>query len=88
MAVTKTPFIPVYELVSATKSGFKFANTDASSISINIILVFGCQNILFSDLLIQGDVAFDHRMLLKENVQHLKVFFILLLNKKFDDTLM
>lgn len=50
--------------------------------------MFGCQNILFSDLLIQGDVAFDHRKLLKENVKHLKVFFILLLNKKFDDTLM
>ena len=50
--------------------------------------MFGCQNILFSDLLIQGDVAFDHRKLLKENVKHLKVFFILLLNQKFDDTLM
>jgi hypothetical protein len=50
--------------------------------------MFGCQNILFSDLLIQGDVTFDHRKLLKENVKHLKVFFILLLNKKFDDTLM
>jgi hypothetical protein len=50
--------------------------------------MFGCQNTLFSDLLIRGDVAFDHRKLLKENVKHLKVFFILLLNKKFDDTLM
>jgi len=50
--------------------------------------MFGCQNILFSDLLIQGDVAFYHRKLLKENVKHLKVFFILLLYQKFDDTLM
>ncbi len=50
--------------------------------------MFGCQNILFSDLLIQGDVAFDHSKLLKENVKHLKVLLILQLNKKFDDTLM
>ena len=49
--------------------------------------LLGNQNISFLDLSIQGDGAFDHRKWLRVNVKYLKVFFILLLNQKFNDTL-